>query len=600
MEWDVFISHASEDKASVARPLAELLQQAGLKIWLDASELTVGDSLSRKIDEGLAHSTYGVVILSEPFFRKRWPPHELAGLVARQMIGGRKVILPIWHGVDHSFIVRYSPPLADVVAANTKDGLEKVAADIVLAVRSVLPGAPAGGTPRTAFFANRKWLFFGVVLLLFTLVLSGILLFRHPPPTRTHTPAADDYNRELFSRYDHAPISGYFVVSCNTCGRPRAWAFYESRSKDGSPQKVPELDAATRGTTSRPMVEFLYPEDKPEIGWCVDFPQGVCLHEQNESIWKPTHDLQKPKARTPVLDLDLRLLISGFELGVSNKGDVLAQGINVDVAAWQTRSPGIEFHKSYSVRDLSSWADFTILGIFGGPHVQQDPVGAQGPGQTALPPSQQTAASVTRVILPAESPLHSRNRSEQEPTEVPVFSSLEPNVWVKIANTGNLKFEDTRNHLSPSGSVTGIVSNPSLDVFLLYRIVRECGPFIGERVVPGRPVPGGCIDPVENWHASAATVDAVGNWTATPCSIPRTYSEGLPDFDYWELLAVATRERSAVENQIVQLTCGISTDALCRARVTTSEPRVVLRTRGPGYAIWQEYAPSPRSVCSPK
>jgi hypothetical protein len=192
-------------------------------------------------------------------------------------------------------------------------------------------------------------------------------------------------------------------------------------------------------------------------------------------------------------------------------------------------------------------------------------------------------------------------RRDHSESSLPVSPLHEPNSWVKIANTGNLKFEEARNYLAVSGSVTGIVSNPSLDVFLLYRIIRECGPFLGERVVPGRPVPGGCIDPVEDWHVSAATVDAVGNWAASPCVIPRTYAKAHADFDYWEVLAVATRERSAVGNQVVQMTCGISADALCRtAGITTSEPRVVLRTTGPGYAIWQEYAPSPRSACLPK
>ena|ERR1035441_962014 len=38
MDWDVFISHASEDKATVARPLAELLRKAGLKVWLDENQ----------------------------------------------------------------------------------------------------------------------------------------------------------------------------------------------------------------------------------------------------------------------------------------------------------------------------------------------------------------------------------------------------------------------------------------------------------------------------------------------------------------------------------------------------------------------------------
>jgi hypothetical protein len=66
--WDVFISHASEDKADVARPLCELLTQAGLTVWLDENELRMGDTLRTKIDNGLANCRYGVVVLSEAFF----------------------------------------------------------------------------------------------------------------------------------------------------------------------------------------------------------------------------------------------------------------------------------------------------------------------------------------------------------------------------------------------------------------------------------------------------------------------------------------------------------------------------------------------------
>ena len=45
MEYDVFISHASEDKDSVALPLAAALENAGLSVWIDKFELTLGDSL---------------------------------------------------------------------------------------------------------------------------------------------------------------------------------------------------------------------------------------------------------------------------------------------------------------------------------------------------------------------------------------------------------------------------------------------------------------------------------------------------------------------------------------------------------------------------
>jgi hypothetical protein len=69
-KWDAFISHASEDKQEIARPLAELLISYDLKIWYDEFTLNIGDSLSESIDCGLSKSHYGIVILSKKFFEK--------------------------------------------------------------------------------------------------------------------------------------------------------------------------------------------------------------------------------------------------------------------------------------------------------------------------------------------------------------------------------------------------------------------------------------------------------------------------------------------------------------------------------------------------
>src|SRR5207244_1348196 len=69
---DLFLSHAGEDLASVARPLRDALVARGYSVWLDALTLKVGDSLRSKIDEGLRRSQHGIVILSEAFFRKKW------------------------------------------------------------------------------------------------------------------------------------------------------------------------------------------------------------------------------------------------------------------------------------------------------------------------------------------------------------------------------------------------------------------------------------------------------------------------------------------------------------------------------------------------
>lgn len=81
MEWDVFVSHASEDKDFV-RKLVTALESAGLLVWFDEMMLQAGDSLRRSIDRGLSKSEYGVVVLSNNFFAKEWPKKELDGLIA--------------------------------------------------------------------------------------------------------------------------------------------------------------------------------------------------------------------------------------------------------------------------------------------------------------------------------------------------------------------------------------------------------------------------------------------------------------------------------------------------------------------------------------
>lgn len=132
--YDVFISHASEDKTEVVRPLASYLKKRGLRIWLDDFELTIGDSISKGIDRGLAESRFAVVILSPDFFTKKWPKKELEGLVARET-EKEKVILPIWHKVKFEDVVKFSPVLADKLAVATTSGIKNVAQKILKAVQ---------------------------------------------------------------------------------------------------------------------------------------------------------------------------------------------------------------------------------------------------------------------------------------------------------------------------------------------------------------------------------------------------------------------------------------------------------------------------------
>jgi hypothetical protein len=144
VRFDVFISHATEDKEDFVRPLAVELVRLGLRVWFDEWTLKIGDSLRQKIDEGLAASEYGVVVVSRSFFAKNWPQAELDGLFAREM-QGRKVILPVWHDITKEEVLQHSPMLAGKLAAVAEKGVGAVAAEIygVLRPAAKPPALPA-------------------------------------------------------------------------------------------------------------------------------------------------------------------------------------------------------------------------------------------------------------------------------------------------------------------------------------------------------------------------------------------------------------------------------------------------------------------------
>lgn len=134
-QHDVFISHASEDKDSFVRPFAEHLQALGVNVWYDEFSLSWGDSLRKSIDKGLANSQFGIVVISKPFIQKRWTEYEFNGLIAAE-IEGTKRVLPIWHEISKSEVMKFSPTLADKLALNTSTHtIEEIAEQLLPLLR---------------------------------------------------------------------------------------------------------------------------------------------------------------------------------------------------------------------------------------------------------------------------------------------------------------------------------------------------------------------------------------------------------------------------------------------------------------------------------
>ena len=156
-KYDIFISHASEDKDSLVRPLATVLERLSVRVWYDEFSLQLGDSLIASIDKGLQESRFGLVVLSKSFLGKNWTEYELRSLMTRQ-IDGERVILPLWYGVTKEDVKNHSLYLADIKAVTiTRDNYNAVIALILKVVRpdiwqemrmrGVLRKALADGTP---------------------------------------------------------------------------------------------------------------------------------------------------------------------------------------------------------------------------------------------------------------------------------------------------------------------------------------------------------------------------------------------------------------------------------------------------------------------
>lgn len=91
----IFLSHNSEDKPFV-RELKSRLEAQGVKdVWLDEAEIMVGDSLTKKIEEGLKRTRYIGVVLSPKSVKSAWVERELEIAINREISTGEVVVLPL-------------------------------------------------------------------------------------------------------------------------------------------------------------------------------------------------------------------------------------------------------------------------------------------------------------------------------------------------------------------------------------------------------------------------------------------------------------------------------------------------------------------------
>ena len=147
--YDVFLSHASEDKDDVARPLALRLQELGLRVWFDEFELRIGDNLVAKLNAGINGSRFGILILSKDFFGKNWTEHELNTL-ENLAVTENRVLFPIWHNITVVELRTYRTSLTNIFARNTAiHTIEEIANEIHGVIRAYYAQQQAEETDET-------------------------------------------------------------------------------------------------------------------------------------------------------------------------------------------------------------------------------------------------------------------------------------------------------------------------------------------------------------------------------------------------------------------------------------------------------------------
>ena len=136
-EYDVFVSHAWEDKEEFVDEFVDELRKLGVKVWYDTSEIKWGDSMRARIDDGLKKSRFGVAVLSPDYIKdgKYWTKAELDGLFQLESING-KMLLPVWHNLTKQDVTAYSPIIGSKLAMTTAT---MTAAEIAAELLPLLP-----------------------------------------------------------------------------------------------------------------------------------------------------------------------------------------------------------------------------------------------------------------------------------------------------------------------------------------------------------------------------------------------------------------------------------------------------------------------------
>jgi hypothetical protein len=160
-KYDAFISHAVEDKISIANELCAKLEERNIKVWYSGQELNAGDTLNHEIQQGLEASQFGVIIFSHTYINKTWTMRELYHFLPAQEKDRTKArIIPILHnGITAEDLAKKHVSIANIFAIQSSKGIDGIADHVSEVIKAE--------QVEQQYEDRRKLLAIGILFLLF-------------------------------------------------------------------------------------------------------------------------------------------------------------------------------------------------------------------------------------------------------------------------------------------------------------------------------------------------------------------------------------------------------------------------------------------------
>lgn len=131
--YDIFISYAGADFTEYINPLVTRFRASRLSVWMDRTEITWGDTIVGRVNDGLRSSRFVLVCLSRNFLARSWPETELNAVLNIQSSDGRERTLPLILN-SRSEVFRRYPLLAGLVTRDYDAGVDALTTELLALV----------------------------------------------------------------------------------------------------------------------------------------------------------------------------------------------------------------------------------------------------------------------------------------------------------------------------------------------------------------------------------------------------------------------------------------------------------------------------------